>query len=111
VGHVALFAGRVGLDAAQTASTAGAGPADPVWSDEERLLLDACDQLHHGCDIDDQVWRALRELFSEEAMLEILMLAGYYRMVSYLTNALRLPAEPYAARFPPTLNRRTCNRR
>jgi hypothetical protein len=28
------------------------------------------------------------------------MLAGRYRMVSYLTNALRLPLESYAARFP-----------
>jgi hypothetical protein len=28
------------------------------------------------------------------------MLAGYYRTVSYLTNALRLPLETYGARFP-----------
>jgi hypothetical protein len=35
------------------------------------------------------------------ALIEILMLAGFYRTVSYLTNALRLPLESYAARFPP----------
>jgi hypothetical protein len=28
------------------------------------------------------------------------MLAGFYRTVSYLTNALRLPMESFAARFP-----------
>ena len=28
-------------------------------------------------------------------MLELLLLAGFYRTVSYLTNALRLPLEPY----------------
>jgi hypothetical protein len=28
------------------------------------------------------------------------MLAGAYHMVSYLANALRLPNESYAARFP-----------
>jgi hypothetical protein len=33
-------------------------------------------------------------------MLELLMLAGYYRMISYLTNALRLPLEARGARFP-----------
>jgi hypothetical protein len=27
------------------------------------------------------------------------MLAGFYRMVSYLTNALRLPPEPFAPGF------------
>jgi alkylhydroperoxidase family enzyme len=42
----------------------------------------------------------LREHFSEEAMLELLMLAGVYRMVSYLTNALRLPLESFGVRFP-----------
>jgi hypothetical protein len=33
-------------------------------------------------------------------MLELLLLAGFYRTVSYLTNSLRLPLETYAARFP-----------
>ena len=28
------------------------------------------------------------------------MLAGSYRMVSYLTNALRLPCESFARSFP-----------
>ena len=28
------------------------------------------------------------------------MLCGLYRMVAYLTNALRLPLEPFARRFP-----------
>ena len=30
----------------------------------------------------------------------MLMLAGFYRTVSYLTNALRLPAEPGTPSFP-----------
>jgi hypothetical protein len=34
------------------------------------------------------------------ALVEILMLAGFYRAVSYLSNALRLPLESYGARFP-----------
>ena len=38
---------------------------------------------------------------SDEAIIELLMLAGFYRTVSYLTNALRLPLETGAARFPP----------
>ena len=33
-------------------------------------------------------------------MLELPMLAGFYRLMSYLTNALRLPPEPGAARCP-----------
>ena len=33
-------------------------------------------------------------------MLELLLLAGFYRTVSYLCNALQLPLERDAARFP-----------
>jgi alkylhydroperoxidase family enzyme len=98
--HVALFAARAGLDDAQVASTAKGGGADPVWSDEERALLAVCDQLHRQCDIDEHAWRDLKQYFSEEAILEILLLAGFYRSVSCIANALRLPREAYAARFP-----------
>ncbi len=35
----------------------------------------------------------------DEAVIELLMLAGYYRMVSYLANGLRLPLEPGSPRF------------
>jgi hypothetical protein len=34
------------------------------------------------------------------AVIEIVMLAGFYRTVSYLTNSLRLPLESFAQRFP-----------
>jgi hypothetical protein len=37
---------------------------------------------------------------SDEALLELLMLAGFYHTVSYLTNALRLPLELDGTRFP-----------
>lgn len=98
--HVAFFAARAGLDDAQIRSIASGGPDDAVWNEEDRVLIRACDLLHRTCDLDDGLWRALRDRFSEEAILEILMLAGSYRTVSYLTNALRLPLETYAARFP-----------
>ncbi|HET7791740.1 MAG TPA: carboxymuconolactone decarboxylase family protein [Rhizobacter sp.] len=98
--HAALFAERVGLDAAQLASTVSGSPDDACWSEEDRVLLRLCDALHAGCDVDDALWALLRAHFSEEAVLELLMLAGFYRTVSYLTNALRLPPEAAAARFP-----------
>jgi alkylhydroperoxidase family enzyme len=94
-----LFAKRAELDEAQV-SSAQSGPSDPVWNEAERALLTVCDQLHATCDVDDNGWSAIRAHFSEEAVLEILMLAGTYRTVSYLTNALRLPRESFGRRFP-----------
>jgi len=99
--HIAAFASHVGLDAAQITSLATGQPRDACWSAEESLLLELCDALHAGCDVDDALWQSLQSVFSDEAILELLMLAGFYRTVSYLTNALRLPTEPGAARFPP----------
>ena len=98
--HIAFFGKDAELTEAQIHSLAKGSAEDPVWTDEERALLRGCDQLHTSCNLDDGCWQALRAYFSDEAILEILMLAGFYRMVSYLTNALRLPLESYAARFP-----------
>lgn len=99
--HVALFAARVQLTPEQLHSTVHGGPADACWSDEDRELLHLCDALHACSTLDDALWQQLRQRFSEAAMLELLLLAGFYRTVSYLTNALQLPLESGAARFPP----------
>lgn len=98
--HVTFFAERVGFGADELRSLAHGGADDPCWSDEERLLIRLCDQLHASCNVDDALWAALAAALTEEALLELLLLAGFYRTVSYLTNALRLPLEPFAARFP-----------
>jgi alkylhydroperoxidase family enzyme len=97
--HVALFAERAELTGAQIDATALGTADDARWSANDRVLLRLCDALHRDCTIDDALWQALKADFSDEAILELLMLAGFYRTVSYLTNALRLPLEPYAARF------------
>ena len=37
---------------------------------------------------------------TKDQAIEILMLAGRYKVVSYLTNAIRMPLETWARRFP-----------
>jgi alkylhydroperoxidase family enzyme len=98
--HVAFFGKASKLDQHMLRSLVHGAADDSCWSDEDRLLIQLCDQLHANSDIDDRLWAKLRESFSEVALMEMLMLAGYYRMVSYLTQALRLPLESYATRFP-----------
>jgi hypothetical protein len=91
--HVSVFAAKA------TSLTIG-GPEDTCWSDADRLLIRLCDRLHENCTVDDALWAELTRHHSDEALLELLMLAGAYRTVSYLVNSLRLPAEPGARRFP-----------
>jgi alkylhydroperoxidase family enzyme len=98
--HVTAFGPRIGLTDAERVSLVRGGPDDACWSAEERTLLRLCDSLHESCDVPDALWAELRAAYPEEAVLELLMLAGFYRTVAYLTNSLRLPLEPHAARFP-----------
>jgi alkylhydroperoxidase family enzyme len=98
--HAAFFAKEAGLDAAMLASLVNGGARDPCWSAEDGVLIEVCDQLHVNSDVDDRLWTDLAGCLSEMAILEVLLLAGFYRTVSYLTNALRLPLETFAERFP-----------
>ncbi len=98
--HVSFFGHRAGFTEEHLRSLVHGDATDGCWSDDERLLLRLCDELHGTCTIGDPLWHELRTVFSEHALLELLLLAGFYRTVSYLTNALKLPLESFAARFP-----------
>jgi alkylhydroperoxidase family enzyme len=98
--HVAVYAEKAGLTDGQIVSLATGGPDDDCWGDEDRVLIRLCDGLQRHCTVDDELWTQLAAHHSDEAILELLMLAGTYRTVSYLVNGLRLPLEPGAPRFP-----------
>lgn len=100
--HVKLFAEKAGFNPDQLLSIQCGGAHDPCWNSVEAVLIRFCDALHARCDIDDALWEQLEQKFQPEAILELLLLAGFYRTVSYLTNAIRLPLEPWAARFAVT---------
>ncbi|KAA0108207.1 carboxymuconolactone decarboxylase family protein [Mycolicibacterium sp. P1-5] len=97
--HVAAYATTAGLDAPQIASLVKGDANEEHWVDEDRVLIRLCDSLHQFCNVDDSLWESLTQHYSDEAIIELLMLAGYYRMVSYLVNGLRLPLEPNTPRF------------
>ncbi len=96
--HTAKFAEKAGLTDRQIASLLGDGTAGD-WADDEQIIIRLCDRLHDHCTVDDELWQHLTGCYSDEAVIELLMLAGYYRMVSYLVNGLRLPLEPNTPRF------------
>jgi len=97
--HVSAYAAKAALTEDQINSLTTGGPDDDCWTEEERLLIRLCDGLHDSCTVDDQLWDDLARHHSVEAIIELLMLAGTYRTVSYLVNGLRLPLEPNARRF------------
>jgi alkylhydroperoxidase family enzyme len=97
--HVAAYSAKAGLDARQIASLVESDASEEHWCDEDQVLIRLCDSLQDSCSVDDGLWESLIRYHSEEAIIELLMLAGYYRMISYLVNGLRLPLEPNTPRF------------
>ena len=98
--HVAFFAERVGLTAAQVAATCAPEPEAGAFPERERLLLRLVDALHDRTRVDDALWAALRAHWTDAQLVELIALAGFYHLISFVTNALRIPPEPYGARFP-----------
>ena len=98
--HVAAFAQRAGFTREQVAATLAADAAAGAWSPRDALVLRLADELHETSTIGDALWQELRGAFSDEQILELILLAGFYHTVAYLTNGLRLPLEDFAQRFP-----------
>lgn len=98
--HVAFFAERVGLDAAQISSLTHGTADDPCWTDDrDRLLIAATDALHDDADIGDELWARLSGELSEPEVLDLTMLCGWYHSISFTANAARVPLEEGAPRF------------
>jgi len=98
--HVGFFARRVALTPEQIRATVHGDASDPVWSDEERLLIRMVDELHDTSALSDQTWASLAASFTVEQILELIALVGFYHSVSFFANALKLSAEPHAVPFP-----------
>jgi len=97
--HVAFFAARAGLDAAQISSLTHGGPADPCWEERDRLLLRLVDELHDSSDVGDLLWEELHELFDHAQLLDLLLLCGWYHAISFTARAARVPLEDGAPTF------------
>lgn len=98
--HVAIFAGPAKLTEAEVRATVQGDAASSCWSPAEQALIAAVDALHHRATFSDAEFAALAAHYDEPQILEIMLLCGFYRTVSYLANGLKLPLEENAARFP-----------
>jgi alkylhydroperoxidase family enzyme len=96
--HAAFFGGAAGFDQEQLAATAR--PRGWKWTPREQLIVDLCDALRDRADVPDDLWALLEREFEPAQLVELVVLAGLYTMVSYVTNALRLPPEPGAPSIP-----------
>ena len=98
--HVATFAEAARLTEEQVRATVLGEANDACWSEAEQALIAAVDALHDHATLTGAEFEALSAHYEESQILEIMQLCGFYRTVSYLANALALPLEEKAVRFP-----------
>ena len=77
-----------------------AGPDRTDFDDDDLLLVTAADELHDTATVSDETWRLLRVRYDDAQLIELILLTGWYRTLSTLINATKLPLESWAARFP-----------
>jgi len=98
--HVLAYGKPLGLSDEQIAATVLGAADDPAWSECDGMLIALADELYDTATVSDPLWAGLATRFSDEQLLELLITAGWYRLLSYVINAAGVQREPWAARFP-----------
>ncbi len=62
------------------------GDSAPNWSEAERTLIKATDELHADAFISDATFAELQEYFDEKQILDVIFAVGQYNMVSMALN-------------------------
>jgi alkylhydroperoxidase family enzyme len=70
------------------------------WNESDALLIRLCDELNATATVSDELWNELRQHWSDAQLIELVVLAGWYRTISGVINAAGLEPERWAARFP-----------
>ncbi|HWH33493.1 MAG TPA: hypothetical protein VNU01_12555 [Egibacteraceae bacterium] len=98
--HVFAFGKAVGITREQTASLVFGGPADACWTDErDRLVIELCDQLHATATVTPDLRGRLAREFDDGQVVELLVIAGWYRTFSYVVNGAGVTPEEFVPRF------------
>ena len=101
--HHQRLARLAGLTAEEVERTR-LGPDAPGWSERQRLLLRAADELHTTRRMSDELWAQLRPLMTDADLIELCVLIGHYEMLAMTLNTLRVQPDPVPVGRPPRLS-------
>jgi 4-carboxymuconolactone decarboxylase len=76
------------------------GPDAKGWSDFEGLLLKTADELHTTRFISDATWKSLAQRYSDDQLLEVVLIVGNYTILSMYQNTIGIQLEPGLMGFP-----------
>ncbi|RNI21413.1 carboxymuconolactone decarboxylase family protein [Flexivirga caeni] len=94
IAHHERIARRAGLSADQVEQVVGATPESSYFSERQRALIAATDELIADDDLSDGTWTLLHDHLGDRGSVEFLLLAGQYRMLATTLHALRIGPDP-----------------
>lgn len=98
-GQHTLIGGAAGLTGVEIAALTR-DPADHAWSADDRALIALADELAADDCVGDETWATLADRWSSAELIELLLVAGYYRMVSGFLNSAGVELDPGVPGFP-----------
>jgi len=96
--HVGIALGS-GLTQAEIDRIPRGGGA-PGWSELERALLVATDELHADAFISDATWKTLAARLDTQQLMDLIFTVGQYNLVSMALNSLGVQPEPGLPKLP-----------
>jgi 4-carboxymuconolactone decarboxylase len=76
------------------------GADAPGWSELDRLLLRATDELLEDAFLSDATWQALSAHYSTQQLIDLVFLVGQYNLVSMALNSLGVQLDQGVPGFP-----------
>jgi len=70
------------------------GPDAEGWSEIDRALMKATDELHGDAHISDATWQTLAGHYGDQQMMDIVFTVGQYNLVSMALNSFGVQADP-----------------
>ena len=98
--HALAFGTPLGFSEEQLRSTVHGSAEDSCWEPAEASVFELAEELHSHSSISETLWRELCTHFAPEQIIELIVTAGWYHVIAYVCNGLRVQREDWALRFP-----------
>lgn len=99
--HAVAFGRPLGFSEEQLYSTVHGSFQDDCWDGDQSAVFRLADELHATGTVSGEAWAALAQRFDEAQLIELVVTAGWYHLISFVCNAAGVEQEPWAERFPP----------
>jgi alkylhydroperoxidase family enzyme len=80
------------------------GVRDPqrchAYSKTDRALLDLADELHEYAEVTRSTWAALEKAFAPDELVELVLIAGFWRMAAGFVKSAKIPLDAGVPSWP-----------